>query len=79
MSAFVANTNATNLDNSLSANGNYLSITSSACDIQKMPDATYYLPQKKDYRDRYKRLSKSKWFKNTYQGKSLGEIITIEE
>lgn len=29
--------------------------------------------------DRYAEIAKSKWFKKTYSGKSLGEIIPIED
>ena len=29
----------------------------------------------KSYRERYKRLSESDWFKEHYEGKTLGEVI----
>ena len=34
---------------------------------------------KKDFRERYKRISKSEWFKKAYDGKSIGEVIPIVE
>lgn len=43
------------------------------------PDNIYVLPEKKNFRERYKRISQTKWFQRTYENKTLGEIITIEE
>lgn len=33
----------------------------------------------KDYRERYKRIGESEWFKKHYEGKSLGDVSDIEE
>lgn len=33
---------------------------------------------KESYRERYKRIGESEWFKEHYDGKSLGETIEIE-
>ena len=37
------------------------------------------MPEKKDYRERYKRIAESEWFKKAYHNKSIGEIIPIED
>lgn len=34
---------------------------------------------KKNFRELYKKLVQSKWFKRIYEDKSVGEIIKIEE
>ena len=34
---------------------------------------------KKNFRELYKKLVQSKWFKKTYEDKSVGEIIKMEE
>lgn len=39
----------------------------------------YSFPTKKNFRDRYKRIAQSDWFKNTHCGMSIGEIEAIEE
>jgi len=33
---------------------------------------------KKSVRERYARIASSKWFKDAYEGKSLGDVIEIE-
>ena len=33
----------------------------------------------KKYRERYKRIGESEWFKEHYENKSLGETIEIED
>ena len=42
-------------------------------------DKTYSFQTKKNFRERYKRISQSEWFKKTHSGMSIGEIMTIEE
>lgn len=42
-------------------------------------DKTYSFSTKKNFRDRYKRIAQSEWFKKTHSGMSIGEIMTIEE
>ena len=42
-------------------------------------DKTYSFSTKKNFRDRYKRIAQSEWFKKTHSGMSIGEIIAIEE
>ena len=32
----------------------------------------------KDFRDRYKRIAKSDWFKRTHDNMSVGEVIKID-
>ena len=34
---------------------------------------------KKNFRELYKKLVQSRWFKKTYDDKSVGEIIKVEE
>ncbi len=34
---------------------------------------------RKSIRDRYRRIAKSQWFKNAYDNRSIGEVLTIEE
>jgi hypothetical protein len=34
---------------------------------------------KKNFRERYKKISQSNWFKKTHLGMSIGEVITIDE
>lgn len=33
--------------------------------------------EKKDYKERYKRIGESEWFKEHYDHKSLGEVIEV--
>ena len=40
---------------------------------------TYSFSAKKNFRDRYKRIAQSEWFKKTHSGMSIGEVMTIEE
>lgn len=42
-------------------------------------DKTYTFSTKKNFRERYKRIAQSEWFKKTHSGMSIGEIMTIEE
>lgn len=42
-------------------------------------DNTYSFSAKKNFRDRYKRIAQSDWFKKTHSGMSVGEVMTIEE
>lgn len=42
-------------------------------------DKTYSFPTKKNFRERYKKIAKSEWFRKTHSGMSAGEIMTIEE
>lgn len=34
--------------------------------------------KKTNYRDLYKRIAKSKWYNDAYNGKSVGDFIKIE-
>ena len=34
---------------------------------------------RRSIKERYKKISESKWFKEAYEGKSIGEIMEIEE
>ena len=34
---------------------------------------------KKNFKEFYKKLVQSKWFKRVYENKSVGEIIKVEE
>lgn len=79
MTALSVNANAGNLSHSLSANEYSFAFANSASETSISQGTTYVFPKKKNYRDRYKRLSQSKWFENTYLGKTLGEIMTVEE
>ena len=36
-------------------------------------------PTVKDFVEKYDKVAKSEWFKKTYQGKSIGETIEIDE
>ena len=42
-------------------------------------DKVYVFTQKKNFRERYRRISKSEWFKRTHSGMSIGDVIFIEE
>lgn len=42
-------------------------------------DKTYSFTKKKNFRDRYKKIAQSEWFKNTHSGMSVGEVMVIEE
>lgn len=42
-------------------------------------DKIYSFPTKKNFRERYKRIAQSEWFKKTHSSMSIGEIMTIEE
>lgn len=42
-------------------------------------DKTYSSFKKKNFRDRYKKIAQSEWFKNTHSGMSIGEVMAIEE
>lgn len=82
MTALSVNANASELNSDFTANAcsfAYTSSASSASDEPILQDKIYLFPKKKNLRERYKRLSQSKWFKKTYNGKTLGEIITVEE
>lgn len=79
MTALSVNANACELNSGFTANAYSFAYTSSASDEPISQDKIYLFPKKKSFRDRYKRLSQSKWFKETYNGKTLGEIITVEE
>lgn len=37
------------------------------------------LPKNKNYKDRYKRISQLDWFKKAYSGRSLGDIIEVND
>lgn len=37
------------------------------------------MEDKKDYRERYKKIFESEWFKETHENMSVGEVIKIEE
>lgn len=73
------NVNADDMSRSVTSNGNFLAYTNSASVTPISQDKVYLFPKKKNFRARYRRLSKSEWFKNTYNGKTLGEILTVEE
>lgn len=79
MTALSVNANACELNSDFTANACSFAYTSSASDEPILQDKIYLFPKKKNLRERYKRLSQSKWFKKTYKGKTLGEIITVEE
>lgn len=36
-------------------------------------------PSVKDFCEQYKKVAKSEWFKKTYQDKSIGETLEIDE
>ena len=36
------------------------------------------IPEKKNYRERYKRISQSATFKRVYHNKSIGDVISVE-
>lgn len=36
------------------------------------------IPVRKNYTNRYKEIGKSEWFRNSYQNKSIGEIVGID-
>ena len=76
MTALSVNANASDLNSDFTANACSFAYTS---DEPILQDKIYLFPKKKNLRERYKRLSQSKWFKKTYNGKTLGEIITVEE
>lgn len=38
----------------------------------------YASPRKKNFRESYAKMAKSKWFKEAYENKSVGELIEIE-
>lgn len=40
--------------------------------------AVYASPRKKNFREAYAKMAKSKWFKEAYENKSVGELIEIE-
>lgn len=42
-------------------------------------DKIYAFVQKKNFRERYKRIAKSEWFRKTHSGMSIGEVMSIEE
>lgn len=42
-------------------------------------DKTYTFLTKKNFRERYKKIAQSEWFKKTHSGMSIGEIMTIDE
>lgn len=79
MTALTVNANTGNLSQSLTPNGNSLPHVSYPSVIPVSQERVYKFPKKKDFRARYSRLAKSEWFKNIYNGKTLGEIITVEE
>ena len=45
--------------------------------MQNLKAITY--KRKRNFRELYGRISKSEWFKNAYENKSLGDRILIEE
>ena len=73
--------NANNYEDNqlLMTDGETLAYNQVICENTATQNKTYVLPQKKNFRERYKRISQTKWFKRTYKGKTLGEIITVEE
>lgn len=42
-------------------------------------DKTYSFYIRKNFRERYKKISRSEWFKKTHLGMNLGEVMTIED
>jgi len=36
------------------------------------------IPNKKDFRNRYKQISESQWFNDAYENKSLGDLVGID-
>lgn len=80
MTALTINTNIGDLIfHNLTSNGNMLAYTSSASMTSSSQDKVYLFPKTRNFRERYRRLSHSKWFENTYHGKTLGEIAIVEE
>lgn len=79
MTAFNVNANVGDFTHGLTANANSFAYIGSACETSIPQDKTYLFPKKKNFRERYKRLSQSKWFRNTYSGKTLGEVMAVEE
>ena len=49
----------------------------------RLPPETY-IPkkpciQKRSIKERYKKIAESQWYKDAFEGKSIGEVIEIEE
>lgn len=42
-------------------------------------DLVMSFPRKKDYRERYKRIANSAFYKSAYNNRSLGEVTIIED
>lgn len=42
-------------------------------------DKTYSFLTKKNFRERYKIIAQSEWFKKTHSGMSIGETMAIDE
>lgn len=79
MTALTVNANTGTLGQSSTQSGNILVYSNDTSVTPILQDKTYFFSKKKNFRERYKRISQSKWFKNTYNGKTLGEIMTVEE
>ncbi|WP_317573360.1 hypothetical protein [Segatella copri] len=79
MTALTVNANPVDTGLGFAANGNSLAFCSFESNTQMQQDNIYLFPKKKNLRERYKRISQSNWFNSTYNGKTLGEILTIEE
>lgn len=73
--------NANNYEDNqlLMTDGKTLAYNQVICENTATQNKTYVLPQKKNFRKRYKRISQTKWFKGTYNGKTLGEKIDIDD
>ena len=79
MTALTVSANTGTFSQSSTQSGNMLVYSNYTGVTPILQDKAYWFPKKKNFRERYKRISQSKWFKNTYNGKTLGEIMTVEE
>lgn len=78
-SAFSANAMAQNLEEFPTVNS-CITIQTDLISTKSLgTDKTYSFPTKKSFRERYKRIARSEWFRKTHLGMSVGEIMTIEE
>lgn len=77
----VSTMNANNYEDNqlLMTDGKTLAYNQVICENAVTQNKTYILPQKKNFRKRCKRISQTKWFNGTYNGKTLGEKIDIDD
>lgn len=43
------------------------------------PKSTYVFPRERNYREKYKKMVQSEWYKSTYHNKSVGDLMRIED